>query len=104
MLAILPKSGLVGLVITPAVPEAPEAADNQGRLKKLVNSGMNCRLVLSLMCVFFRTEKSTLLVGSTRRYENLRGNVRMLLASWNGLSRLNPSGLVRGEPGQAVAL
>src|SRR5215468_888045 len=60
-------------------------------------------LNLSLICVFLRTEKSTLLVGCTRRYENRSGNVRMLLASWSE-SRLKPVGLASGVPGQVVAL
>src|SRR5215471_9258763 len=104
MLAILPKSALVGLVMTPLAPEAPEAADSHGWLKKLVNSALNWRLVLSLICVFLRIEKSTLLVACTLRYENLSGKVRMLLASWKEPSRLKPSGLVSGVPGQLVAL
>src|SRR5215510_13310072 len=98
MLAIWPKVASVGLVITPAVPEAPEAADSHGWLKKLVNSALNWKPTRSVMRVFLRTEKSTLLVAWTRRYENLNGNVRRLLASWNELSRLKPVGLARGVP------
>src|SRR5262249_30064785 len=104
MLAILPKSGLVGLEMTPAVPEAPEAADSHGWLKKLVNSALNWRLAPSLMRGFLRIEKTTLSVACTLRYENLRGNVRILFASWKLLSRLSPSGFASGVPGQLVAL
>src|SRR5215472_8268520 len=61
-------------------------------------------LIDSLIRVYFINEKSTLFVGSTRRFPNLNGNVRRLFASWNDESLLNPVGLARGVPGQVVAL
>src|SRR4030095_1676748 len=100
MLAILPKSGFVGAVITPVVPEFPEAAESHGWLNAFVNSALNWILIRSLMLVFLMIEKSTLFVGCTRRFEDLSGNVRTLFASWNELSRLKPVGLASGVPGQ----
>jgi hypothetical protein len=41
ILAILPKSAFVGAVITPLVPEAPEAAESHGWLNAFVNSALN---------------------------------------------------------------
>src|SRR5262249_7808435 len=82
----------------------PLWAESHGWLKKFVNSALNCMLNLSLICVFLRMEKSTLLLFCTRRYENRSGNVRRLLASWSLPSRLKPTGLVSGVPGPVVGL